>query len=203
MDKTVNVRATLKLTNLDMIEARRRSGLTLTALAKAAKTTANIICQLQRFEYAGGKSRPQTLRQHADRIAAVLGIDPEVVMPTGLEEIPIQSKVVVDKSIGIDEMRNRLGMTRMITENPVDSIVKTETVGLMREAIGRLSARRRNAIEHELAGDTMEHSATKMGISRSRVDQLRKKAYEDLRRLMTPTLRTNPDETLDASLLPE
>jgi RNA polymerase sigma factor (sigma-70 family) len=65
--------------------------------------------------------------------------------------------------------------------NPYEVMARIEATMWVRQSIGALGPRRRTIVVASMAGETLRQIGPTLGISKSRVAQERKKAYETLR----------------------
>lgn len=201
MSTRVNIRATLRIQNLEMIAARERLGLTIQEVCKRARTTPSTFCDLQRFKFSGGKIKKETLREHVDRIAIVLGIPSDVIMPSELEDVEIESRAVMDRSVDVEALLLWSGNRRMLTASPEDIAEGNEAVEILNAAIAKLRPREARVIRMRMDGETFEKIGNTIGACKDRVRQIEENAHRKLRGLMeSPRLSSTKESDSEVLL---
>lgn len=84
-------------------------------------------------------------------------------------------------------------------------LTKEETMGILRESIGRLDDRSRAVVTARLKGELLEEIGKRFGVTKERARQIEKKAIFSLREIMTKVLaeRRIPNGMLDDNLATE
>jgi|GEM_PF-5368906 len=143
-----------------------------------------------------GKNRDELLQIACQQI--------NIPLATGVAVIDMLRAVIpLDKAL--DDSDDTIGdlIADPTHPDPEDEIThrltRDETMGILRESIGRLDERSRAVITARLKGERLEEIGKSYGVTKERIRQIEKKAVFTLREIMTEVLaeRRVPSRALD------
>lgn len=196
----MDLRATLRLRNDKMIAARERLGLSQKQVAELAGVHVCIIGSLESLRFADvfGNSA-----QKASRVAGVLELEPEDVMPAELVGKSIQTEHVRRFSAPVASLLPEYN--RFNLPSPSDAAAEGELSDSVDRVLRTLTNREREILKVRfgfgLDGETMslEAIAKTFGITRERVRQIEAKA---IRKLQHPARAKLLESFLPGGLMP-
>lgn len=177
---SISVRATIRLRNNAMIEARHERGWTQAQLGALVGVSQTVIGELERFDW-----RCRNSRRYAEEVAAALDISVESIMPDGVEGQHVDHTSVHIGRVRTEQMlayRDHLEQ-RMLVPPPGEAQERDE---LIRRALETISYRERDVLKlrYGLFGGlaySLEECGKRFNISRERVRQIELKALRNLR----------------------
>lgn len=170
----IQLRATLRLHNNEMITARQKLGLTMAQLADKSGVRLETLYELQRLDFSGASE------DKACRIAAVLGIPVDKVLPDGVlgEKLESRHERVFDADVKalIESAPDRF--TLPAPEDVADSAELKERVG---KVLKSLTYREREIIKMRFGLDgsgemTVDECGRVFNVSGKRARQIIDKA---------------------------
>lgn len=143
-----------------------------------------------------GKSRDELLQIACEQI--------NIPLATGVAVIDmLRAAVPIDKTF--DDSDDTIGDLIADPRHPdpedeiTHQLTREETMGILRESVGRLDERSRAVITARLKGELLEEIGKRFGVTKERARQIEKKAVFTLREIMTEVLaeRRVPSRALD------
>lgn len=159
--RSIKVRVSVQMRNEAMLRAREAAGLTQAALAELCDCSSQVIGYIEQFNFKHGSSE-----QIADRIAGVLDIDRDDVMPP--------------------EMRGKWIPANMTTVVEADQERMVQIAEDTRRMISLLPKQRRKVIElrygigDESGGHSLGEVGRMIGVTRERVRQIEAAALRQM-----------------------
>jgi RNA polymerase sigma factor (sigma-70 family) len=180
----VRLRATVRLRNEEMLAARARLGLTQKALADAANVPITVVCALEALQFDA--CRPTNLARYVRRVAGILEISPECVMPPELVGARIESERTavqeVPAGLLLDAAQELRG--RLLAQSPSTAAEEVEARAKVRDVVATLPEREQRALQMRFGIGRAEASdgeiAKALRVSRARANQIVKRAVERL-----------------------
>jgi len=167
-----------------MISARKALGLSQTKLAKEVGLPLLAIIRLEKLDYSVPKD-PETLFDHAARIAFFLLIPIDEIVPEGCVGMKLENERSQVREFTHAEITDALSGVKLISA-PVDSIIQAnEQKEELAKIIKQLPERTAEVIRMRFGLDghlplTLDEIGKKLGISKRRVHEI---AYRGVQRL--------------------
>lgn len=180
-NRSIGVRATMRVQNLAILKARERLGLTIELLCAAARVRVDTYYCLARFDLTQCKSR--WFMDAAERLVAVLGIPFDEAVPPELLGKAIASRVSVDQQVAADSLIALNTTKRLVSEDPVAALEAKDSIESFRDLCEGLTGRMRDVMRARLRGDTLIAVGKELGISAERVRQVEAAACEKIRKI--------------------
>ena len=187
MSDTMRLRASVKVRNDHIIAGREALGMSQTALGKACGTGIMPVVWLERMRYDAYRN-PETLRDHAAKIAAFLCIDMELVYPTALtgKNMAADQVIVSDVKIGTILGNNSF---KQIGE-PLDDLIADENLTILNDSIVELGPRAEKIVKMRYGispyseGSTLAEISKAVGLTAERVRHIEYRARRSLQRMI-------------------
>lgn len=176
----MEIRAELKLRNAAVLRARKARGWSQIKLAEAVGIKQNIVSDVERMQF-----KRVRVREAAIKIAIVLELHPDAVLPPDMEE-DIVAEMHTTKHVNVGAIlayADRFN-SRMILPAP-DGIEDSELSNILSELVNELPPRDREVITMRYGlGDSLTHTlqecGSKLNISRERTRQIEDKVIRKL-----------------------
>ena len=186
----IAVRAEVRLRNAKMIETRLASGFSQKLLAELAGLCIQHIAALEKFDFSHTKAL-----EHAVRVAGILDIPVESILPESLQGQKLVSRIVHNTTITADrllDMRDRF-QQRFILPSPADIVAdKIDLHDELEQVFKTLTYREREIIKrrHGLMEDGQTYTLAEIGkLFRISAERVRAIAAKALRKLQHPVRR--------------
>lgn len=189
----MKLRAHFRVRNAAVIDARRRLGLSQTALAKAIGLPPAAVMAVERLDF----SRPKAVDEAAD-IAAALGIHEDDVLPAALVGVAFPS----DRSEVRTMTPEQIDGARCAALPQPREAGSGDTDAVLRAALERLNPLDRDVVCSVLGlfgrrAETLDSVAVRLGVGRERV---RQRYMRSVHRLSTGALRRMMADRLGESI---
>ena len=177
----MEIRAELRLRNAAVLRARKARGWSQARLAAEAEVKQHSVSDVERMQF-----RRVIVREAALKIAIVLDLSPDAVLPTDMEE-DIVAEMYMTKDVNVGAILDYAARfnSRMILPAP-DDVEETSNVStVLAEIVNELPPRDRDIITMRYGlGDspthTLQECGNKFGITRARVEQIENKVLTKL-----------------------
>jgi DNA-directed RNA polymerase sigma subunit (sigma70/sigma32) len=178
----MEIRAELRLRNAAVLRARKARKWSQARLAAEAKITQHNVSDVERMQF-----KQVATREAALKIAVVLTLPPEEVLPPDMEE-NIVAEAYMTKDVNVNAILDYAARfnSRMILPAPDDIEEISNISKVLAEIVNELPPRERDIITMRYGlGDspeyTLQECGDKFGISRERVDQIAQGVLAKLR----------------------
>lgn len=194
----INVRAELRLRNNDLIQARKRYGLSQLNLSEAVGIPLAIIGALEKFDYSNAN-----IETHARRLADFLELPLALVLPPELHKRKLTTTVIAVADIEAARLLDvAVNRKQLLPTSPLELAEQTELSDRLQSAMSGLTVRENAIISLRFGlGEcplcTLEEVSEKLHIHRETVRQVEAKALLKLRH---PVRARGLEEFLDRAL---
>jgi RNA polymerase sigma factor (sigma-70 family) len=185
-EKTLRLRATVTLRNEKMIQARAASGLTQLDVAHFANVPYDTVKRLECLDFSVS---PSELRQRAERIAKVLKLTADDILPEPLVGAVVPSKMVTTHDVAVEHILAAVDTReRHLSLPPAEQqMIAQEVIERLKTVVKRLPLRHQEVIELRFGlgknrTHTLDEIAHKYRISRDAVRQMEARAISKLQR---------------------